>query len=211
MKFNLNQDSINYIKIAYKDADDSSYSIKAAVKSIGEREITACTKFEDGLYIKTPRDINLSIICETGLYKTTTTLKYIENVPPYTVFYLETPQGLDYQQNREYFRVKLCEDVIMSYMQDNNIVRIPLKSYDISANGIRLQVDKTIQGLDEVSLDILFSPKNVKVRAKLIRIDDEDNIKKASFKFLNIQESDMDIISQICIQKQLEYKRNNAR
>ena len=105
MKFNLNLDNINYIKIVYKDRDENTCCTKAAIKNMSEREIFACAKFEEGLNIQTPQEISLSFVCENGLYRTNTTLKYLEKDAPYIFFGIKTPLGLEYQQNREYFRV----------------------------------------------------------------------------------------------------------
>lgn len=206
MKFNLNLDNINYIKIVYKDKSDTVSCTKAAIKNMSEREIFACAKFDDNLFINTPQEVSLSFVCENGLYRTSTTLKYIENDAPYTFFVLKTPMGIEYQQNREYFRVKMDEDAIISF--DNEA--IPCKIHDISANGVRLVLLRKFDIPDEVNLDLLFSPKGIKTKAKFIRFDTEDNIPKASFEFLGIADTDRDLISQKCIQKQLEYKRKNA-
>ena len=116
MKFNLDLDNINYLKIIYKNADDTTVCTKAAIKRIGEREIFACAKFEDDLKINTPQDVSLSFVCVNGLYRTNTTLKFIENDPPYIYFTLRTPEGLEYQQNREYFRIKMEENAILSFL-----------------------------------------------------------------------------------------------
>ncbi len=205
MKFNLNLDSINYIKIVYKDSSGNPCYTKAAIKHMGEREIFACAKFENGLQIQTPQEVVISFICDNGLYRTNTTLKFIENEEPYTFFTLKTPLGLEYQQNREYFRVKMNEDAILNIQ--NNI--IACKVHDISANGVRLILPEKITIPDEVFIDILFKPKNIKTKAKFIRLDEEDGILKASFQFINLPENEMDIISQKCIQKQLEYKRSS--
>ena len=86
---------------------------------------------------------------------------------------------------------------------------IPAKIYDISANGIRLELDKDIKIPESVTLDIQLPPKSIKTSAKYIRTEDEDNILKASFFFINLPEASRDIISQKCIQKQLENKRNS--
>ena len=204
MKFNLNLDNINYIKIVYKDKNNNACCTKAAIKNMSEREIYACAKFEDGLYIKFPQEISLSFVCDNGLYRTNTTLKYVENKNPFVFFYIKTPFGIEYQQNREYFRVRMDEDVIMTFQQTS----VACKVHDISANGIRIILPKKINIPEEVTLDILFRPKNVKTKAKLIRIDNEENILKASFEYLEISKNDVDLISQKCIQKQLEYKRN---
>lgn len=208
MKFNLNLDNINYIKIVYKDRNDSACCTKAAIKHIGEREIFACAKFEDGINIKTPQEVSLSFICDNGLYRTTTTLKYTEYRDPYVFFTLHTPIGLEYQQNREYFRVRMDEDALLSFKSGIKSYILPCKVHDISANGVRLELKEPISEPDEIVIDLLFKPRSIKTEAKFIRFDEEDGILKASFQFVNMPESDMDIISQKCIQKQLEYKRN---
>lgn len=204
MKFNLNLDSINYIKMVYKDGSDNTCCTKAAIKSMSEREIFACAKFEDGLSIQTPQEVSLSFVCENGLYRTMTTLKYVEKDEPYVFFGIKTPLGLEYQQNREYFRVRMEEDVILTF----NKTSIPCKVHDISASGVRVILPEKIEIPNEVILDILFSPKNVKTKARFIRMDNEDNVLKAAFEYVGISEADMDLISQKCIKKQLEYKRN---
>ena len=205
MKFNLNLDSINYIKIVYKNHNGFTCCTKAAIKYMGEREITACAKFDYGLLIDTPQDVMLSFVCDNGLYRTTTVLKYISNEEPYIFFTLSTPSGLEYQQNREYFRVGMKEDVLLCF--EGNI--IPCKTHDLSASGVRLVLAEKIDIPENVVIDMLFKPKSVKAKAKFIRYDDEDDVLKASFKFIGLPESEVDIISQICIQKQLEYKRNS--
>ena len=204
MKFNLTFDNINYIKIVYGDKQNNACCTKAAIKNMNDREIYACAKFDDGLYIQTPQEITLSFVCENGLYTTTTTLKYIENASPFVFFSIKTPIDIEYQQNREYFRVRMDEDVILSF--NNN--SISCKAYDISANGICVIVPQGIDIPEEVKLDILFEPKDIKTKAKLIRKDLEENIFKVSFEFVGMSEADVDLISQKCIKKQLEYKRN---
>ena len=207
MKFNLNLDNINYIKIVYKDKSDTVCCTKAAIKNMNERDIYACAKFENNLFLNTPQEVALSFVCENGLYRTSTTLKYIENDAPYTFFAMKTPVGIEYQQNREYFRVKMDEDAIISFDKET----IPCKIHDISANGVRLILLRKVEIPEEADLDLLFAPKGIKTKAKFIRFDNEDNVPKVSFEFLGMKDSDRDFISQKCIQKQLEYKRSNAR
>ena len=97
------------------------------------------------------------------------------------------------------------EDVLLCF--EGNI--IPCKTHDLSASGVRLVLAEKIDIPENVVIDMLFKPKSVKAKAKFIRYDDEDDVLKASFKFIGLPESEVDIISQICIQKQLEYKRNS--
>jgi len=203
MKFNLDFEKIKYIKITYSEANGTLHCAKAAVKNISAREIYACTKTETPLFIKTPQEISLGIICDNGLYKASTTLKFIQNQEPYVFFTMKYPDDFDYQQNREFFRVRMEGNVLVRFSE--NV--IPCKIYDISANGIRVALDNDIQFPDNVTLDILFSQKSVKTAAKYIRTDIEDDILKAAFNFVNLSDSGRDIISQKCIQKQLEDKR----
>jgi len=204
MQFNLNLENINYIKIVYKDREDNTHCIKASIKRMSEREIFASAKFEENFNIPIPQDVVVSFVCENGLYRTTTQLKYIEYAEPYIFLTLKTPQGLEYQQNREYFRVRMEENVILSF----NGTAIPCKTYDISANGVRLIIDKDLQIPEIVHLDILFAQKSLKTRAQYIRTDNEDKIWKASFTFINIAENDIDFLAKKCIQFQLSNRRN---
>ena len=203
MKFNLDTDSINYIKIVFKDCQDNTCCKKAAIKCMNEREIYACAKIENGLSLQTPQNVSISFVCENGLYRTNSVLKYIENKDDYVYFALRTPEGIEYQQNREYFRVKMNENAIISF--ENNV--IPCKVHDISANGARPPPPPPNNMPEEVTVDILFQPKSIKTRAQFVRYDEDDGILKASFHFKHLPESDMDVISKKCIQKQLEYKR----
>lgn len=207
MSFNLNPDSINYIKITYKDKDNAAICTKAVIKRIGEREIFSCAKFEDDIDIQTPQDVALSFVCDNGLYTTLTTLKFIDNKPPYVFFTLRTPDELEYHQSREFFRVKADESAILNI--DGNIMIS--KIYDVSAKGVRLVVPQKVEAYDNVIIEMMFNAGSVKTRTKFIRFDDEDGILKASFEFVEIPENDVDFISQVCIKKQLEYKRKNAK
>lgn len=206
MKFNLKSESINYIKILYNDNEDFTHCTKASVKRIDEHEIFACSRFDEGLYLKTPQDVSVSFVCENGLYRAKTVLKYVQNEEPYTFFSLKTPEEIEYQQNREYFRVKMEEDVLLSF--DHNV--IPCKIYDISANGIKLKLDKEIELPEDVHINILFQPHNIEAQAKFVRIDKYEESFLVSLSFIDLSEHDRDKISQKCFQIQLEHKRNSV-
>lgn len=203
MKFNLSPEKIKYIKLTYDDNSGISHCAKAAFKSFMGGEIYACAKVDMPLYIKTPQDIQLSIICDEGLYRASTILTGVENEEPYAYFTIITPQDYDYQQKREFFRVRMDGNVIMRFGSKITTGKI----YDISANGIRLQLDENTDIPQDVTLDILFEPKSIKTAARYIRTDCDEGIQKAAFCFVNLSDTGRDIISQKCIQKQLEEKR----
>lgn len=209
MKFNLNTENINYLKFTYKDKDNFAHCIKAAIKFIGEYEILACTKAESTVYIDTPQEINLGIACDNGLYTAKTTLKKTEEKDSYLLFSILKPEEMDYQQNREYFRVKFQEDANIIYQCEGEEKKISAIIYDISANGVRIELDEQINFPEQVKLLLFLPQKNIDIQAKYIRNDDEDQIIKASFQFIDISQSDLDYISQICLRKQIEDRRKN--
>ena len=211
MKLNTNTDSLKYIKISYRDNDDFKHVTKAVIKDINNIDIYACIKYEEQLHIKTPQEVDISIASENGIYRANTTLKSINFQDKYIFFYLKNPNEFDFEQNREYFRVKLNENAIVSYVYNEDTKQISCETYDISANGVRLVLDKRLPFPDIVQIKIFLPQKTITTEAKPIRFDKDDNINKASFSFTDIKEADLDYISQICLQKQLENRRNSIR
>jgi c-di-GMP-binding flagellar brake protein YcgR len=116
---------------------------------------------------------------------------------------------MDYQQNREYFRVKLQESASITYEKNEEQKQISVLTYDISAKGVCIELDEQVDFPEEVILSLFFPDKKIEVKGKYVRTDVEDNIIKASFQFDDIPQADLDYISQICFKKQLEERRKN--
>ena len=209
MKFNLNTENVNYVKINYTDKNGFAHCIKAAVRLIGEIEFLACAKIEEDLNIEVPQEVSLGIACENGLYKAKTTLKKIEKEPPFLLFSMRKPEDMEYQQKREYFRVKLQENANIIYENNGKEVKISAITYDISANGVRIELDSDISFPEQVRLLLSLPERTIDVKAKYIRSDKEDEILKASFQFADMLQQDSDYISQMCLRKQLEERRKN--
>jgi len=211
MKFDLDIENINYIKILYKDRYNFTHCVKAAIKKLEQKYIFAGAKSEKPINIETPQEVLLSFICDNGLYKTKTNLNFIQfdKEEEYIFFSLVTPQEVEFQQNREYFRIQMHEKVVISYKKDDEIVEIPASTYDISANGIKIILPNIINFPEEVNLDILFPAKEIKTTAQFIRADNEDDIYKASFHFNHLTTQDLDYISRLCLIKQIEHRRNS--
>ena len=207
MRLDFDINSINYIKIIYKDENDFPHCIKAGVRDINKHSIYASAKFDDNLYIKTPQNIELGIITDTGLYKAYSELRYITNEPPYVFFLIEMPDNMEYHQDREFFRVKMDENVTISYVENEQEKQISCETYDISANGVRLVLDSHTDYPEFVTITLHLPNKDIVTEAKYIRTDNDDNILKESFSYINIKEADLDYISQICLKKQLEQRR----
>ena len=209
MKIDLTSANINYLKITYRDNDDFSHCIKAAVRYINDFEIVASAKFDEYPKIQTPQDVELGIACDNGLYKANTRLLNTTQDNSYTVFSLKIPEDIDFQQNREFFRVKLHEDANIAYEENGELKQVSAITYDISANGVRIELDNNFDFPETVKIVLFLAQKTIEAKAKYIRTDNEDNVIKASFRFENIAQSDLDYISQICLQKQLEERRKN--
>lgn len=209
MNFDINIENVNYLKINYKDKNNFTHCIKSAVRFIGETEILASIKYEENFNIAVPQEIELSIACDNGLYKTIATLKRIEFEGSYILFSIKKPSEMDFVQNREYFRVKVQENANISFTKNEQKINISALTYDLSAKGVRIELDENIKFPEKVTISLCFQTKIINVNAHYIRTDMEDDIIKASFQFIDIAETDLDYISQICFKKQLEERRKN--
>ena len=208
MRFNLDLKDIKYVKLLYKDDFGDMVTVKAALKNITEREVTICSKFEDGCNIEFPQTVVLSIVCNDGLYKTKARLKSVENDEPYSFFYLETPEGVEYQQNREYFRIREARPCKYIVDNDGDDVELTGETYDISANGISIIVPSLVVSDAPAELNISMIDKDIKTKVAYVRSEKLDNGYKVSFSYLGMSTPDRDYISQFCIKKQLEQKRS---
>lgn len=208
MEFNITTGDINYVKLIFNDIENNSHCIKSDVKLISDRIVVLCIKYEDALEIPIPQEVNLNIVCENGLYSTTTTLQALDKQPPYIFFTVRTPQGLSFRQNREYFRVKMEGDVVLYYIYNNRTNRINAKLYDISASGVKIVLPERINIPQGANLEIYFAERTINLKAEFLRFDDDDNILKAAFKYIDIPDEAVNFISQKCIKKQLENRRH---
>ena len=209
MRFNFKLEDITYIKILYKDTQGNPANTKAAIKRLDEKEILACVKYNDTLEI-TPQEVTISVVCSDGLYRTKTLLKKVENADPYFVLVLQTPQNIEYEQNREYFRVPVSYDCVCQINDEFGIRDFGGKTFDLSANGVCVIFTNTFVTTNDACLRILIESVVVELKARYVRSDLLDNgTYKVSFAFTQISEQDRDFISQVCIKKQLEHRRNS--
>lgn len=211
MKFSFKLEEIKYVKIAYRDSDGFIENIKAAIKEINEREIIACAKFNEGLDIGLPQEVEFSVICNDGIYKTKTILKSAENDEPYVFFILETPIGIEYQQNREYFRVPVKYSCIYKVKDGSKTQEYQTETADISANGISIILPNHIISENLAEITVNIDGIQILTKARYIRSEKIDSGYRLSFSFVSISELDRDYISQVCIKKQLEQRRNSIK
>jgi len=210
MNFNLSIENIKYVKVLYANPEGNPISVRTALRRIDEREIIVCFKAEDGkdFVLQTPQQVTTSIVCTEGLYRTKTTLKSYSCEPPYISFFLETPASLEYQQNREYFRIPARYNCV--YYVDNNgqPSAFDARTADISANGVSIILPVHIFSEEDAEIEMMVEEKLVPAKIRYIRSEKTEDGYKLSFKYTEISNRDKDYISQVCIKKQLADKRN---
>ena len=210
MKFNLSIDNINYLKILYANKDGNPVSVKAAIKKIGESEIIACLKYENDLNIRTPQPITLSIICSEGLYRTRSVLKSYVCEAPYVFLHIETPESLEYQQNREYFRIPVSYNCAYYVKNNGQPATFTTTTTDISANGVSIILPVHVFSEEDAEIEMMVEEKLISAKIQYIRSEKISDGYKLSFRYTDISDKDKDYISQVCIKQQLENKRNKS-
>lgn len=211
MKFNFRLEDIKYAKIHYQDKEDNYLSARLAIKRIDAREIFACAKFNDGIDIQVPQTVVLSIVCNDGIYKTKTMLKSYDNEEPYTFFALETPKEIEYEQNREYFRVTSSYDCVYSFEKDGEQKEFYSKTTDISANGVSIILPEFAVSNGITDLTINIGNRDIRLKVRYVRAEQLAEGYKISFSYARISDADRDYISQVCLKKQLDERRNSIR
>lgn len=211
MKFNFRLEDIKYSKIHYQNKLGNYLVTRAAIKRIDAREILACARFHDEPDIQVPQTILLSIVCNDGIYKTKTTLKSCDNEEPYILFVLETPKEVEHEQNREYFRVATNYDCVYTIEQDGEQKEFSSKTVDISANGVSIILPTPLVSNNITNLTINIENKHIPLKVRFVRSEKLTEGYKGSFSFIGISDSDRDYISQVCLKKQLQERRNSIR
>lgn len=210
MKFNLDIDNIKYIKILYSNSEGNPVSVKAAIKRMTNREIIACIKYSENFGMNVPQNVTLSIICTEGLYRTQTKLKSYSIEDPYIFIFLETPENIEYQQNREFFRMPAAYDCVYCVENNGQSACFDAKTSDISATGVSITLPVHVFSEENAEIEITIEERVIKASIEYIRSEKIADGYKLSFKFVQISDRDQDYISQICIRKQLEERRSKS-
>ena len=211
MKFNIELEDVKYIKLLCSDSNGDAVVLKAALKSINNREFVSCVKYEDDFSVPANQEIIMSIVCNDGLYRTKTRLKSVYIEEPYIIIVLEAPQGLEYQQNREYFRVSGQYNCAYYVYEGEKVMSFTGQTFDISANGVSIILPVHAFSEEDAEIDIMIDGRTVHSKIKYVRSEKLEDGYKLSFSYSQIKPADRDYISQICIKKQLEQRRNSIK
>ena len=209
MKFSFNVEEVKYVKLLCMKDGENPVCIKAALQSIDDNDVVVRIERNENIDLEYSQEITMSIICKDGLYRTKTKMKSFKIAPESISLYLEVPTQLEYQQNREYFRVAAEYDCVYYAKTNEGPVNITAKTIDLSGNGICILLPVLAISEEDADLDIMLEEKLIRVKVKYIRSAKIEEGYKVAFTFTRISLSDQDYISKLCIKKQLEMRRNN--
>lgn len=211
MGFDFNTVNINYIQISYKRPDSTICLYKAGLQSVDEKTLIAVLKTDEDINFSKLQELMLDIVCIDGLYKGKTFLKYYRRDREYIYLFLDKPSELSFRQNREFFRVSANLDCICIINENGQLNQYSAETVDISANGISVLLNHKLSIDDSITLVLNINNKKINIKAIVIRSEKDKSFYKTSFMYSKISETDRDSISQFCIQKQIQDRRNQLK
>ena len=201
MKLNFNLEDISYLKLDFENSNWGT--LKLALKEKRENEFVAVSPKQEGLVIETPQKISLSFVCSDGLYKTSSILNEVYEKDDFIYFIIKNPETLDYQQNREYYRILLDYDCIYTMETDDGIESFNAVTYDISAGGVSIITSEKRIPTHETSIVIFMPERDLKSHLKFVRCETYNDDYKLSFIFTDLSEKDYEMLSALCVNKQI--------
>ena len=203
MKLNFNLDDIKYLKLEYNQ-EGKDVSSKLALKEKRENDFIAVMPAENGFNTHIPQQMSLTFVCNEGLYKTQAVVKEVVKDEDLIYVIIDNPDTLDYQQNREYYRILAEYDCIYTVETSDGIESFNAVTYDISAGGVSIITTENIVPTRETSLVIFMPERDLKTHLQFVRCEALDrNEYKLSFIFTDLTERDFQMLSELCVKKQL--------
>lgn len=203
MKLSFNLENINYLELTCV-VNGKVQVLKLAVREKREFDFHAVVPNLGSIHVETPQEVMLKFVCRDGVYKTNTVLKDVYEEGDNTSFIIENPKTLDYQQNREYFRILAEYECVYTVDTDNGVESLEAVTYDISAGGVSIIVDKSVFSTDESSILIMAPERHIRSHLKFVRCEAYDSAYKISFEFTDLSEADFTLLSEMCVDAQLK-------
>lgn len=207
MQLNFNLEDINYLKMELKIGDKEE-SLRLALKEKRENEFIAIATSVDSTNIRIPQKVTLGFVCNDGLYTTNADLKDVITEDDYTYFIIQNPATLDYQQNREYYRVLTEHDCIYTVHSEYDTESYSAVTYDLSAGGVSIVLPENVISKEECSILIMLPDGDLKSHVKFIRCSIYEDVYKLSFEFTDLSERDYDRLQNLCVSKQMSEIEN---
>ena len=202
MRLSFNLENINYLEITCV-VGGKVQLLKLAVREKREFDFHAIVPSLGNVRIETPQEVLLKFVCKDGVYKTNTKLKEVIEEGGNTCFVIENPKTLDYQQNREYFRILAEYECVYTVDTEDGIESLEAVTYDISAGGVSIIVDRSLFSTDESSILIMIPERHIRSHLKFVRCEAYENSYKISFEFTDLSKTDFDFLSEMCVDAQL--------
>lgn len=201
MKLNFDLENIKYLKIEYT-VDNVVFVHKLALKEKLENSFIAVMPFDNSISLVAPATVDLSFISSEGLYKTSTVVESINKKDDFIFLEIQNPKTLDYQQNREFYRVLAEYDCVYTMETDKGMESYNAVTYDISRGGISIISEENIIPTREVSI-IIYTPEySIKSYLKFVRCEAFEDAYKLSFIFVDLDEKDEAYLSKLCVKMQ---------
>ncbi|MBR2430104.1 PilZ domain-containing protein [bacterium] len=201
MLLNFNLENIEYLKMEL-DEQGVKNTYKLALKQKNENNFIAVMPIDKELSIEAPCSITLSFVCADGLYKTNTILEKFYKDDFYCLE-IKNPDSLDYQQNRNYYRVLANFDCIYTVETDDGVESFNANTYDISAGGVSIITSENIIPTRETSIVIFMPERDLKTHLQFVRCEAYEDDYKLSFTFTDLSERDFNMLSELCVNKQI--------
>ncbi len=203
MQLSFNLENIKYLKLKYKEGGRVK-NIQLALKEKQENNFIAVIDADKVSYTETPQQIAIDFITTDGLYSTETTLKEVKKDDEYAYFVIGNPTSLDYQQNREYYRVISKNDCIYTVDKGGSVESYDTVTYDISAGGVSIIMEEIAISQEETSIVIFTPGRDIKSHLNFVRCEIFDKDKyKLSFEFTDLSDVDYEILHKLCLEQQL--------
>ena len=106
------------------------------------------------------------------------------NLPTKVV--IQNPETLDFQHNREFYRVPAQFDCIYTIDTDEGVESFNAETYDISTGGVSIITNVNIIPTRETSIVIFMPDRELKAYLKIVRCDVFEGKYKLSFMFFFI-------------------------
>ena len=202
MKLSFNIDDIKYLELTYT-IEGKEVTSRLALKEKRENDFIAIINESDEKLISTPQKAYLNFVTNDGLYKTNATLKEVIFDNNETTFIIENPLTLDYQQNREYFRILAEYDCIYTIETNDGIESFNATTYDISAGGVSILMNQNLLSIDDASILIFLKDGDLKSHLKFVRSEAFEGAFKLVFEYTDLSEQDFERLTNLCVKKQL--------
>lgn len=202
MKLNFNLEDIKYLKLELFN-DEKAYALKLALKEKRENDFIAIMPKESACSINIHHEYSLTFVTSDGLYKTRVEIKDVYEDDEYFYVTINNPATLDYQQNREYYRILAEYDCVYNVETDDGIESFNAQTYDISAGGVSIITEENIIPTRETSIVIYLQERILKTHLQFVRCETFGDNYKLSFIFTDLSDSDYEMLEKMCIKKQI--------